>query len=124
MRKPSSSSAHGKPWSPRFRGRVWIDGPEGTFIGYGRVDLLEQIKELGSISQAAKALKMAYRRAWDLVDSMNRQAKEPFVELATGGHGGGGARVTAEGERAIQLFRKFDADLKAFLKHEEKKLRL
>jgi len=67
---------------------------------------------------------MAYRHAWDLVDSMNRQAKRPFVELATGGRGGGGARVTAAGQRAIRIFRQFHKDLQAFLKREEKKLRL
>src|SRR5512138_3458478 len=90
----------GRKHEPGFHGRVWIDGPEGTFIGYGRVVLLERIREHGSITKAAKSMEMAYRHAWDLVDSMNRQARTPFVELATGGKGGGGARVTAAGERA------------------------
>ncbi len=107
---------------PGFHGRVWIDGPEGTFIGYGRVVLLERIIEHGSITNAAKSMKMAYRHAWDLVDSMNRQAGEPFVELATGGKGGGGARVTEAGERAIKLFWKFYDDLQNFLKREQTKL--
>src|SRR5512144_1360467 len=109
---------------PGLRGRVWIDGPEVTFIGYGRVVLLERIIEHGSITKAAKSMEMAYRHAWDLVDSMNRQAEEPFVELATGGRGGGGARVTKAGERAIALFRRFHDDLQSFLQREEKKLRL
>ena len=109
---------------PGFRGRVWIDGPEGTFIGYGRVVLLERIIEHGSITKAAKSMQMAYRHAWDLIDSMNSQAKTPFVELATGGKGGGGARVTAAGIRAIRIFRKFHEHFQAFLNREEKKLRL
>ncbi len=109
---------------PGFRGRVWIDGPEGTFIGHGRVVLLERIMEHGSITKAAKSMEMAYRHAWDLVDSMNRQAKEPFVELATGGKGGGGARVTEAGERAIKVFRQFHMDLQDFLEREQKKLKL
>jgi molybdate transport system regulatory protein len=107
-----------------FRGRIWIDGPEGTFIGYGRVVLLERIIEHGSITKAAKSMEMAYRRAWDLVDSMNRQSKEPFVELATGGRGGGGARVTDAGKHAIRTFWKFHKDMEAFLQREEKKLRI
>jgi molybdate transport system regulatory protein len=109
---------------PGFHGRVWIDGPEGTFIGHGRVVLLERIMEHGSITKAAKSMQMAYRHAWDLVDSMNRQARVPFVELATGGKGGGGARVTRAGERAIKVFWRFHKDLQAFLKKEEKKLKL
>ena len=107
-----------------LRGRIWINGPEGIFIGYGRVALLEKIIEHGSIAKAAKSMNMAYRHAWDLVDSMNRQARTPYVELATGGRGGGGARVTLAGKEAIALFWRFHADLQAFLKREEKKLRL
>lgn len=122
-RKVDHQHAKDKP-KPGFRGRVWIDGPEGTFIGYGRVVLLERIREHGSITKAAKSMEMAYRHAWDLVDSMNRQAEQPFVELATGGKGGGGALVTEAGERAIKLFRRFHDDLQTFLKREEKKLRL
>jgi len=120
-------AAHGKKAArprPGFRGRVWIDGPEGTFIGYGRVVLLERIEEHGSITQAAKSMQMAYRHAWDLVDSMNRQAKAPLVELATGGRGGGGARVTETGKKAIRVFKRFREDLDAFLKREERKLKL
>src|SRR5512143_479087 len=121
---PKAEHGSRKTSSPRpgFRGRVWIDGPEGTFIGFGRVVLLERIMEHGSITKAAKSMEMAYRHAWDLVDSMNRQAKEPFVELATGGKGGGGARVTAAGKHAIKRFWRLQKDLETFLKKEEKKL--
>jgi len=108
----------------RVRGRIWIDGPEGTFIGWGRVNLLEQIREQGSITRAAKSLEMAYRHAWDLVDSMNRQSKMPFFEVTGGCKGGGGAGVTAGGEKANRLFRKFAEDFKVFLEREQKKLHL
>ncbi len=124
MLKKSHRSGSSAVPKPGFRGRVWIDGPEGTFIGHGRVVLLERIMEHGSITKAAKSMEMAYRHAWDLVDSMNRQAKEPFVELATGGKGGGGARVTEAGERAIKVFRQFHMDLQDFLEREQKKLKL
>jgi molybdate transport system regulatory protein len=67
-------------------------------------------------------MEMAYRHAWDLVDSMNRQAREPFVELATGGKGGGGARITEAGERAIKLFWKFNDNFQKFLKREQAQL--
>jgi len=124
MPKESHGRSEKTTPKPAFRGRVWIDGPEGTFIGYGRVVLLERIIEHGSLTKAAKSMEMSYRRAWDLVDSMNRQTKRPFVELATGGKGGGGARVTKDGMRAIKVFWNFYKDLQAFLKREEKKLKL
>lgn len=104
---------------PGFHGRVWIDGPEGVFIGHGRVVLLERIREEGSITRAAKSMEMAYRHAWDLVDSMNRQAAEPFVVVATGGKGGGGAQVTTAGETAIELFWKLQEDFRKFLQKEQ-----
>jgi molybdate transport system regulatory protein len=108
---------------PTVGGRIWIDGPEGTFFGHGRAVLLERIIEYGSITKAAKSMDMAYRHAWDLVDSMNRQSKEPFVEVATGGKGGGGAQVTKAGEQAIKMFWRFHKDLQAFLTREQKKLK-
>ncbi|HMK44727.1 MAG TPA: hypothetical protein VK445_11390, partial [Dissulfurispiraceae bacterium] len=87
-----------------FRGRIWVDGPEGTYLGYGRVVLLGRIREYGSITRAAKSMEMSYRHAWELVDSMNRQAPAPLVQLLVGGQGGGGAFLTDEGERAIAMF--------------------
>ncbi|MBI5142289.1 MAG: LysR family transcriptional regulator [Nitrospirae bacterium] len=104
----------------RLRGRVWIDGDEGTYLGYGRIVLLERIRELGSLTKAAQSMEMSYRHAWQLVDSMNRQAGEPLVETSTGGRGGGGARLTEAGERAISLFWRFYNDLQAFLEQESK----
>ncbi len=105
-----------------FRGHIWVDGRAGTLLGYGRVALLERIREFGSIAKAARSMKMSYRRAWVLVDSMNCQSAEPFVVTAAGGRGGGGTVVTEAGEQAINLFRRFHADFQKFLEHEEKKL--
>lgn len=61
---------------------------------------------------------MSYRHAWELVDSMNRQAAKPLVESATGGKDGGGARLTEEGEKAISLFWKLSVDFQDFLERE------
>src|SRR4030042_1220926 len=99
-----------------FRGRIWIDGKEGTFLGYGRIVLLERIREYGSITKAAKSMDMSYRHAWELVAFKNKLARQPVVEAATGGRGGGGAYVTEEGEKAIKLFWQFYADFQDFLR--------
>ncbi len=108
----------------RVHGRVWIKGPEGTFIGYGRVVLLEKIREQGSISAAARSMEMSYRHAWKLVDSMNRQSRNPVVEKTTGGRGGGGAVLTQAGERAIECFWSVHREFKDFLDERSKQLDL
>ncbi len=86
------------------KGRMWIAKGDETFLGYGRIVLLERIKEYGSITKAAKSMDMSYRHAWELVEAMNRQAGSPLVETTTGGKGGGGAFITPMGEKAITAF--------------------
>lgn len=107
-----------------LRGRIWIEGKDGTFLGNGRIVLLERIKEHGSISVAAKSMNMSYRHAWDLVDSMNRQARTPLVETIAGGKGGGGAKLTEAGEKAIESFRQLYARFKEFLQKEVSEMEL
>jgi len=101
---------------PTLRGHIWIEGSEGTFLGYGRVALLERIREYGSITEAAKSLEMPYRKAWLLVDSMNRQVPKPYVVTSAGGRKGGGTIVTPEGERAIAQFWKIHEEFQKFIK--------
>lgn len=74
-------------------------------IGPGKADLLEVVAESGSISAAARHLKMSYRRAWLLIDSMNQCFRQPVVDTATGGKGGGGARITAFGMEVLRRYR-------------------
>lgn len=113
MSKTQPSIATGEE-SYRVKGHVWIEGPEGTLLGIGRVELLEQVRRNGSISAAAREMGMSYRRAWELVDSMNRQFDKPLVIKTTGGRGGGGARLSKTGEQAIALFRELDRAFRAF----------
>lgn len=115
---PADNSAKKKGYE--LKGRIWIEGKNGTFLGYGRVVLLERIKQYGSITEAAKSMNMSYRHAWELVDSINRQARRPLVETATGGSGGGGARLTKAGERAIEAFWRLYERFKGFLREEVK----
>ena len=74
-------------------------------IGPGKAELLAAIAATGSIAESARRLGMSYRRAWLLVDTMNRCFREPVVASATGGTGGGGARVTDFGERVLASYR-------------------
>ncbi|MCA1441305.1 winged helix-turn-helix domain-containing protein [Ensifer sp. IC4062] len=86
-----------------------IDFPPDDRLGRGKIMLLELIRETGSISAAGRAMDMSYRRAWLLVDALNRMFKEPSVESQRGGKQGGGAAVTAFGEMLIQRFRAMEA---------------
>lgn len=106
----------------KANGRIWIDGPDGAFLGYGRVELLEKIHELGSIRKAALAMKMSYRQAWEFVQQMNQALKEPLVVANTGGKGGGQALLTAEGLQAIDQFREFNDAFQEFLASRSKEL--
>jgi molybdate transport system regulatory protein len=85
--------------------KIRIPYKDEIALGPGKVDLLEAIIEAGSISAAAKSMKMSYKRAWDLVDTMNRSFKQPVVHTATGGSHGGGAEVTEFGRELISAYR-------------------
>ncbi len=97
-RRIAAGSAEGGSLSLR------IDLPSGR-IGPGKIHLLEAIDREGSISAAGRALGMSYKRAWDLVDALNRQAGTPVVEASPGGHRGGGAMLTDAGRDLVADYR-------------------
>ena len=74
-------------------------------IGPGKAELLERIAQTGSISAAARAMGMSYRRAWQLAEALNRDFGQPVVATAIGGKRGGGARVTPFGRRIVRRYR-------------------
>ncbi|MCA1979571.1 MAG: LysR family transcriptional regulator [Thiobacillus sp.] len=78
-------------------------------IGPGKADLLDALARTGSISAAAREMNMSYRRAWLLVDTMNRCFKRPLVEASKGGSGGGGAQLTALGQEVLARYRAMEA---------------
>ena len=82
-------------------------------FGPGKAQLLAAIKATGSISAAGKTMAMSYRRAWLLVDSMNRCFRQPLVETAKGGKNGGGALVTAFGDEVLRRFQEMEAATQA-----------
>jgi molybdate transport system regulatory protein len=90
----------------RRKARLWIkiDLGEGRQIGPGKIALLKAIAEQRSIAGAARSLSMSYRRAWLLVDEMNRDLGSPVVETRVGGRGRGGARPTPLGEALVEEF--------------------
>ncbi|HEY1431114.1 MAG TPA: LysR family transcriptional regulator [Stellaceae bacterium] len=86
------------------RVRVSIVFESGARIGRGKVQLLESIRDTGSISAAARGMGMSYKRAWVLLDSINQTFTEPVVTAAPGGAGGGGAILTAFGAEVLECY--------------------
>ena len=78
-------------------------------------DLLEQIEACGSLSEAARRLRFSYRRAWMLIDAMNRHWPRPLVETATGGKRGGGTRVTELGREVLSSYRDLQMQMEYLL---------
>jgi molybdate transport system regulatory protein len=91
----------------RFR----IDFSENCNVGPGKIALLEEIRKCGSLSQAARMMKLSYRRAWLLIDSLNNTFDVPATVNQTGGTRGGGAEVTAFGVLLIERYREAEQKL-------------
>ncbi|MBO0358111.1 LysR family transcriptional regulator [Hymenobacter sp. BT186] len=106
----------------RLNGRLWVETDDDRYMGIGRLELLSQIQEQGSISKAAQQMGMSYKRAWDLVSSLNAQSARPVVNTQAGGKRGGGAEVTAEGQQLLQEFRELQERFQAFLRAEAARL--
>ena len=80
-----------------------------VMLGPGKAELLEHIRDTGSISAAGRAMKMSYKRAWMLVEELNAAFRAPLVDSTRGGPGGGGARVTEAGLAMVRLYRGIEA---------------
>ncbi|GGY62684.1 LysR family transcriptional regulator [Cellvibrio zantedeschiae] len=90
-------------------------------FGPGKADLLEAIRDTGSISAAGKKMGMSYRRAWLLVDAMNRCFQQPLVDTAKGGTNGGGTQLTKLGAQILEDYRALQAEVAIITnKHFEK----
>src|SRR5579863_8887424 len=91
--------------------RVWVERRGRALMGKGRAELLYEIDRTHSISAAARRMRMSYRRAWLLVQEVNRAAGEPLVAAAVGGRHGGGAELTPRGRFAISVFQQLQDEL-------------
>ena len=103
MRKPSPNTR------ARIKVQIYLD--DEIAMGPGKRELLDLIEAHGSISAAGRAMGVSYRRAWMLVDTMNRCFREPLVIAGKGGSKGGGAELTSLGKSIQQRFRTLEAAL-------------
>jgi len=103
--------------------RLRLMAGEDIAIGPGKADLLAAIAETGSIAAAGRQLDMSYRRAWLLVETMNRCFRVPLVEAAKGGPKGGGARLSPLGTEVLERYRRMETLAEEAIAGEVKALR-
>ncbi|MFD2565947.1 winged helix-turn-helix domain-containing protein [Pseudotenacibaculum haliotis] len=99
----------------KIKSRIWIEIDGKIFLGEGRIKLLKAIQNTGSLSKAARALDMSYKKAWNLIDSVNKASEQAVVIKNTGGKGGGGAEVTSYGCDLIDSFDRINKNCWKFL---------
>jgi molybdate transport system regulatory protein len=95
---------------PPARLRLRLVFGDEAMLGPGKAELLERIRDTGSISAAGRDMQMSYKRAWMLVEEMNAAFRDPLVDSARGGPGGGGARLTKAGTDVLTLYREIEAE--------------
>lgn len=100
---PMCSRYHHAMMKPHLSFRLILG--DDIALGPGKVQLLEAIRDTGSIAAAGRSMNMSYKRAWHLVDTMNRCFKSPLVEASKGGAHGGGAQLTPRALKVIDLYR-------------------
>lgn len=126
----SKAKLPGEAYSSKIRARFWIvgdatsevEGGSEGYVGIGRIELLENIERLGSMSQAAKAMGMSYKKAWKLVQDLNGMYAEPLVIKEQGGKSGGGTQLTERGKVVILEFRTLEKELTLFLEAQSSKI--
>jgi molybdate transport system regulatory protein len=90
--------------------RIRIVFGDAEMIGPGKAELLERIERCGSIAAAGREMGMSYKRAWQLIGTLNAMFREPLVDSTRGGPGGGGAVLTDAGRHVLGLYRAFEMD--------------
>lgn len=128
MAIPSSSVPRPQPHAgaarraPELRFRIRVTDAGTIAVGPGKVALLEAIDKTGSITAAAKSLDMSYRRAWLLLDELNRSLRQPAVQSAKGGAAGGGSVLTDAGRDLITVYRTIESKAAVACRAEIRKL--
>jgi molybdate transport system regulatory protein len=108
-------SKRARPWAVGLRARLWVEIGGAAAMTEAGADLLEQIDACGSLSEAARKLGFGYRRAWMLVDGLNRRWPRPLVRKVAGGARGGGSRVTEFGQAVLRAYREVQLQAEALL---------
>ena len=108
----------------KIKSRIWIEADGHILLGEGRISLLKAIDETGSLSKAAKSLGMSYKKAWSLIDAVNKRAEKQVTTSSIGGKGGGGAELTEYGKSLVETFETINKNCWEFLDNQIKQSKL
>ncbi len=109
--------------SYKIKSKLWIEHNGEIVMGEGRFRLLKALEYEGSLSSAARSVGISYKKAWKLLDSVNKNAKETVYSTTRGGSGGGGAELTDYGKRLLVQFESIRKDCWQHLNEGEEKLK-
>ncbi len=107
----------------QIRVRCWVDIGGVKHFGPGPAELFELIDESGSISKAAKAMGISYKKAWALIEKMNTRGQKPYVIARQGGKKGGGTELTAVGKKVMESFKKLNSKIQSVVERETELLK-
>ena len=104
--------------SVEIKAKCWTELNGEKFLGPGNIGLLKTIAEHGSITRAAQSMGMSYKKAWAMIDEMNKLAKSPLVITNKGGSNGGGTEITEGGKKEIAAYDKINKKILSIIKSE------
>tara|TARA_Y100001949_G_C15917040_1_gene299494 strand:- start:247 stop:582 length:336 start_codon:yes stop_codon:yes gene_type:complete len=107
-----------------LRFRCWVDDDGEKFFGPGPAQLLAYIDEEGSLAKAAKRMNMSYKKAWDLVSTLNSRGSEPYVISQKGGQKGGGAELTSKGKEVLTAYQSLVNQIASIISKEKELINL
>ena len=107
----------------KIKSRIWIELDDKEFLGEGKVRLLKAIEKTGSLSKAAKSINISYKRAWQLLDAVNKSSNRAVTINSVGGKGGGGTELTPFGKSLIEVFDDMNKQCWKFLDVQIKKIK-
>lgn len=108
----------------KIKFKCWVECEDEKFYGPGPNELVKRIEKEGSLSKAAAQMNMSYKKAWDLVQRLNKHSAEPWVILKKGGTHGGGAEITPYAQEVIQEFEKLEQKISKLLEQEKDFLKI
>jgi len=102
----------------KVNGSLWIECAGKKYFGPGPMELLERVEETGSINKAAKGMGMSYKKSWDIINRLNKNAVRPLVETKAGGKKGGGSHISKEAKQLITEYKNLRKKFLTFLENE------